>query len=214
MLIKDRLLKLINKKENYQESETLVFVGGGVELSYSAAFGRCCRVEKFRSLGVEKEGGVNVLGWAVSSPLPLWERARVRGPIQTTYSVILSPIAIQGRRIFKTIQKGDSSGFRPQNDGTPVSLVSPRPLGRGLGRGAKSFGLAGVTASFMSLRAQRSNPVDCRENQRFSRSDRGKYLDWSDISPLLSGERTQLYLSGAKVTDAGEGSISPKRRCA
>ena len=29
MLIKDRLLKLINKKENYQESETLVSVGGG-----------------------------------------------------------------------------------------------------------------------------------------------------------------------------------------
>ena len=43
--------------------------------------------------------------------------------------VILSPISIRGRRIFKTLQKGDSSGFRPQNDGTLVSLASALPKG-------------------------------------------------------------------------------------
>ena len=51
------------------------------------------------------------------------------GQIHPTYCVILSPLSIQGRRISKTLQKGDSSGFRPQNDGTLVSLASPRPLG-------------------------------------------------------------------------------------
>ena len=58
-------------------------------------------------------------------PCPLGEN----GQIHPTYFVILSPISIRGRRIFKTLQKGDSSGFRPQNDGTLVSLASPRPLG-------------------------------------------------------------------------------------
>ena len=58
-------------------------------------------------------------------PCPLGES----GQIHPTYCVILSPASIQVRRIFKTLQKGDSSGFRPQNDGTLVSLASPRPLG-------------------------------------------------------------------------------------
>ena len=58
-------------------------------------------------------------------PCPLGEN----GQIHPTYFVILSPLSIQGRRISKTLQKGDSSGFRPQNDGTLVSLASPRPLG-------------------------------------------------------------------------------------
>ena len=58
-------------------------------------------------------------------PCPLGES----GQIHPTYFVILSPASIQVRRIFKTLQKGDSSGFRPQNDGTLVSLASPRPLG-------------------------------------------------------------------------------------
>ena len=58
-------------------------------------------------------------------PCPLGEN----GQIHPTYFVILSPASIQVRRIFKTLQKGDSSGFRPQNDGTLVSLASPRPLG-------------------------------------------------------------------------------------
>ena len=103
--------------------------------------------------------GVNVLGWLVIIPRPLWERAefqverernleiRVRGQIHPNYCVILSPTSIRGRRISKTyfvilspafiqerrisktLQERDSSGFRPQNDGTPGSLAFPRPLG-------------------------------------------------------------------------------------
>ena len=103
--------------------------------------------------------GVKVLSWLVTIPRPLWERAefqverernleiRVRGQIHPNYCVILSPTSIQGRRISKTyfvilspafiqerrisktLQERDSSGFRPQNDGTPGSLAFPRPLG-------------------------------------------------------------------------------------
>ena len=88
--------------------------------------------------------GVNVLGWLVASPRPLRERVNVLGwsvtyprPLSTQLRkdhsrpmchVILSPASIRGRRIPKTLQKGDSSGSRPQNDGTLASLVSPRPL--------------------------------------------------------------------------------------
>ena len=55
------------------------------------------------------------------------------GQIHPTYCVILSPASIHVRRIFKTLQKGDSSGFRPQNDGTLVSLASPLPPTKGEG---------------------------------------------------------------------------------
>ena len=58
-------------------------------------------------------------------PCPLGES----GQIHPTYCVILSPITIQVRRIFKTLQKGDSEGFRPQNDGTLVSLAFALPKG-------------------------------------------------------------------------------------
>ena len=121
MLIKDRLLKLINKKETHHESKTLASVGGGVEHLSDKAFGCFIVVEKFSSLEVEKEELQHLF------PRPLRIQLR-KDDSRPMCHVILSPTSIQGRRIFKTLQKGDSSGFRPQNDGTLASLVSPRPL--------------------------------------------------------------------------------------
>ncbi len=62
------------------------------------------------------------------------------------------------------------------------------PLGRGLGRGADIHIWSGSEATgLLSLRAQRSNPVDCHENQRFSRSDRGKCFGLgSETTSLMS----------------------------
>ena len=89
--------------------------------------GRCLRLQSTSFVfpcPLGESGQIHPTYYVILSPITIQGRR-----IPKTYFVILSPLSIQVRRIFKTLQKGDSSGFRPQNDGTLVSLASPRPLG-------------------------------------------------------------------------------------
>ena len=299
MLIKDRLLKLINKKENYHESKTLASVGGGVKPSYSAAFGRCCRVEKFRSLGVETKGfqGLTTFKFAIVASFPF--EGRLGWVLKKHYEMscfsfflqlaVLQPTSLAplGRGLGRgaVIQNSPllfrertqlylsgaqvtdageglkepiheypptPSGYFSRKGGRrqrsqSASFLSPRPLGE---RGVmlnlfqhltniaydlqsckilNSLKIAPeitvrnyITKNdFLRFQDDKEHPSQPSLNRegvcsvvRSTLSPRGVNVwDWSVISPLLSRERTQLYLSGAKVTDAGEGSISPKRRC-
>ena len=121
------------------------------------------------------------------------------GQIHPTYCVILSPASIQVRRIFKTLQKGDSSGFRPQNDGTLVSLASPRPLGESgfsVGR-CRACGSGSVVRKDVNSFPQASKPVRWREAGNFPTPriiQGGKCIEWLVVSPRPLRERVEFQV--------------------
>ena len=119
--------------------------------------------------------------------------------IPKTYFVILSPLSIWGRRISKTLQKGDSSGFHPQNDGTLVTLASPRPLGESgfsVGR-CRACGSGSVVRKDVNSFPQASKPVRWREAGNFPTPriiQGGKCIEWLVVSPRPLGERVEFQV--------------------